>query len=139
MKLITIAILVLLSSLVNGQDTIGIKKATAILNNALVTKDTMVLKRLISSKISYGHSNGWLQTKQDIIADFVSGKIEYKKIETAEENYTLSKKVVAIRSVTKVEGKINGSVFNMTLQVLQVWKKVKRNWVLIARQSVKLS
>lgn len=79
MKLITIAILVLLSSLVNGQDNIGIKKATAILNNALVTKDTTVLKRLISSKISYGHSNGWLQTKQDIIADFVSGKIEYKK------------------------------------------------------------
>lgn len=80
-----------------------------------------------------------MQTKQDIIADFVSGKIEYKKIETAEENYTLSKKVVAIRSVTKVEGKVNGSVFNMTLQVLQVWKKVKRNWVLIARQSVKKS
>jgi len=139
MKLITITILVLLSSLVNGQDTIGIKKATSTLNNALVTKDTTVLKRLISSRIGYGHSNGWLQTKQDIIADFVSGKIEYKKIETAEENYTFSKKAVAIRSVTKVEGRINGSIFNMTLQVLQVWKKVKRNWVLIARQSVKMS
>jgi hypothetical protein len=94
---------------------------------------------LVLEQISYGHSNGWLQTKQDLITDFATGKIEYTKIEEGEKFFTKTKQAIAVRNISKVEGVVNGYVFSMSLQVLQVWKKVKKNWVLLARQSVKVN
>jgi hypothetical protein len=139
MKLIFIAIFVSISSLVVAQDTVQLKKVTELFNNALLTKDTNLIKQLVHKQISYGHSNGWLQTKQDLITDFATGKIEYTKIEEGEKFFTKTKQAIAVRNISKVEGVVNGYVFSMSLQVLQVWKKVKKNWVLLARQSVKVN
>ena len=139
MKLIFIAIFVSISSLVVAQDTVQLKKVTELFNNALLKKDTNLIKQLVLEQISYGHSNGWLQTKQDLITDFATGKIEYTKIEEGEKFFTKTKQAIAVRNISKVEGVVNGYVFSMSLQVLQVWKKVKKNWVLLARQSVKVN
>jgi hypothetical protein len=139
MKLIFIAIFVSISSLVFAQDTVQLKKVTELFNNALLKKDTNLIKQLVHKQISYGHSNGWLQTKQDLITDFATGKIEYTKIEEGEKFFTKTKQAIAVRNISKVEGVVNGYVFSMSLQVLQVWKKVKKNWVLLARQSVKVN
>ena len=139
MKLIFIAIFVSISSLVVAQDTVQLKKVTELFNNALLEKDTNLIKQLVLEQISYGHSNGWLQTKQDLITDFATGKIEYKKIEEGEKSFTKTNQAIAVRNISKVEGVVNGYVFSMSLQVLQVWKKVKKNWVLLARQSVKVN
>ena len=139
MKLIFIAIFVSISSLVFAQDTVQLKKVTELFNNALLTKDTNLIKQLVHKQISYGHSNGWLQTKQDLITDFATGKIEYTKIEEGEKSFTKTKQAIAVRNISKVEGVVNGYVFSMSLQVLQVWKKVKKNWILLARQSVKVN
>jgi hypothetical protein len=139
MKLIFIAIFVSISSLVVAQDTVQLKKVTELFNNALLKKDTNLIKQLVHKQISYGHSNGWLQTKQDLITDFATGKIEYTKIEEGEKFFTKTKQAIAVRNISKVEGVVNGYVFSMSLQVLQVWKKVKKNWVLLARQSVKVN
>lgn len=139
MKLIFIAIFVSISSLVFAQDTVQLKKVTELFNNALLEKDTNLIKQLVLEQISYGHSNGWLQTKQDLITDFATGKIEYTKIEEGEKFFTKTKQAIAVRNISKVEGVVNGYVFSMSLQVLQVWKKVKKNWVLLARQSVKVN
>ena len=127
------------SSLVIGQDTIGLRKAITAIDMALLSKDTLNIEKLIAIDISYGHSNGWMQTKQDLMDDFTTGKIEYKKIESGDGTFVINKKTVAVRCITKVEGVVNGTAFNMSLQVLQVWKKVKNSWILIARQSVKMS
>jgi hypothetical protein len=139
MKLIFITIFVSISSLVFAQDTVQLKKVTELFNNALLKKDTNLIKQLVHKQISYGHSNGWLQTKQDLITDFATGKIEYTKIEEGEKSFTKTKQAIAVRNISKVEGVVNGYVFSMSLQVLQVWKKVKKNWVLLARQSVKVN
>ena len=139
MKLIFIAIFVSISSLVVAQDTVQLKKVTELFNNALLKKDTNLIKQLVLEQISYGHSNGWFQTKQDLITDFATGKIEYTKIEEGEKFFTKTKQAIAVRNISKVEGVVNGYVFSMSLQVLQVWKKVKKNWVLLARQSVKVN
>ncbi|MBP9214972.1 MAG: nuclear transport factor 2 family protein [Chitinophagaceae bacterium] len=138
MKLIFIAIFVSISSLVVAQDTVQLKKVTELFNNALLKKDTNLIKQLVHKQISYGHSNGWFQTKQDLITDFATGKIEYKKIEEGEKSFTKTNQAIAVRNISKVEGVVNGYVFSMSLQVLQIWKKVKKNWILIARQSVKV-
>ena len=140
MKALIITILLIVNgSFVIAQDTTGLKKATAALNMALLEKDSVGLKKLMADHLLYGHSNLWLQSKQEVIADLFNGKIGYKKIETGTENFTINDDVIAVRSITKVEGILKGTAFGLNLQVLQVWKKIKKNWVLIARQSVKIS
>ena len=137
--LIYIGCLFLINNGLFAQDTTGLKKATASLNRALVEKDSVVLKKLVADNISYGHSNMWLQSKQELIGDLFNGKIDYKRIETGQESFTVNKGVIAVRSNTKVEGALKGNLFSLNLQVLQVWKKIKKHWVLIARQGVKVS
>jgi hypothetical protein len=139
MKLYLLIITVTVSSLVIGQDTTGLKKVTVLLNEALLKKDSSVLMQLLDNNISYGHSNGWIQSKSDVVQDFSSGKISYTKMEVSDEKFLMQKQAVAIRNVTTVEGIVSGNVFKMSLQVLQVWKRIKGKWVLIARQSVKLT
>jgi hypothetical protein len=139
MKVLLLTILLFASSLVIGQDTVGLRKEIGDLNEALLKKDAAVLNGLLDKQLIYGHSNGWLQTKEDLVTDFANGKIEYKKIEPSEFNYTITKQAIAVRSITKIEGVVNGNAFSMNLQVLQIWKRIKRHWVLIARQAVKLS
>ena len=122
-----------------AQDTIGLKKAMESLNQALLSNDSSRVKLLVAKEIAYGHSNGWTQSKQEMINDMFNGKLEYKKIEVSEESYTVNKETVAVTSKTIVDGVLNKTVkFSLNLRVMQVWKKVKNGWVLIARQSVKI-
>ena len=60
-------------------DTISLKKAVAELNDALVKRDTVQLKKLLDDKVNYGHSNAWVQTKRDIINDLYNGKANLYK------------------------------------------------------------
>lgn len=139
MKLYLLILTLTMNSLVIGQDTTGLKNATVLLNEALLKKDSSVLMQLLDNNVSYGHSNGWIQSKSDVVKDFSSGKISYTKMEVSDEKFLMQKQAVAIRNVTAVEGIVSGNVFKMSLQVLQVWKRIKGKWVLIARQSVKLT
>ena len=139
MKLYLLLIMLTMSSLVIGQDTTELKKATVLLNEALLKKDSSVLMQLLDINIGYGHSNGWIQSKSDVLQDFASGKISYTKLEVSDEKFQIQQQAVAIRNITTVEGVVSGNSFKMSLQVLQVWKRIKGKWVLIAIQSVKLT
>ena len=54
-------------------DSVSLKQAMSDLDKALVTKDEKALLQLLHADVSYGHSNGWVQNKTDIINDLRSG------------------------------------------------------------------
>jgi len=122
-----------------AQDTTGLKQAMESLNQALLSNDSSGVKLLVVKEIAYGHSNGWMQSKQEMVNDMFNGKLQYKKIEVSEESFTINKEAIAVTSKTIVDGVLNKTInFSLNLRVMQVWKKVKNGWVLIARQSVKV-
>src|ERR1700733_8837067 len=51
------------------------------LKNALLRKDSAGLNTLLSEDVSYGHSNGLVKKKAQLIRDVVSGEKDYKSIE----------------------------------------------------------
>jgi hypothetical protein len=106
----------------------------------LINKDEKILTQLLNEEVSYGHSNGWVQNKADIINDLKSGKLTYTKIEN--ESVTIAainKQWATVRINTNAEGKApNGNAFQLKLHVLEVWVKTKNGWELIARQGTKL-
>lgn len=120
-------------------DSGGVKQAISKLDNALIKQDSAALDILLDGKLSYGHSNGWVQTKKDVWTDFKNGTITYKKINTGSISCSaVGKDWMTVRMNTAVTGTRNGSDFELNLHVLQVWKKEKKGWQLVARQSTKL-
>jgi hypothetical protein len=120
-------------------DSISLKKAMSNLDRALINKDEKTLVQLLHADVSYGHSNGWVQNKNDIIGDMKSGKLAYSKIEnTSAKIVAVNSNWATVRTNTDAEGSINGTAFQLKLHVLQVWLRTKIGWQLLARQSTKL-
>ena len=121
-------------------DSVGLKNAMQQLDKALLQKDETILNSVLHKDLSYGHSNGWIQSKSDILNDFTSGKLTYSKIENnSSAIIVINKEYATVKTNTNVEGVVNGTEFKLTLQIMQFWIKTKKGWQLIARQSTKLS
>lgn len=120
-------------------DSLGLKRAMDQLDRALLQNDASSLQSLLHKDLSYGHSNGWVQSKQELIKDGGSGKMVYGKIEHSGQMIrAIDKKWATVQTNTRAAGKVNGNEFSLSLQVMQVWIRVKRAWLLYARQSIKL-
>ena len=142
MKKIVLAFLI--SGFVNSSfaqiDSVGLKQVMQQLDNALLQKDEKILRIVLHKDASYGHSNGWIQSKDDILNDFTSGKLVYNRIENNSlAIVTISKKYATVKTNTNAEGIVNGTAFKLTLHIMQFWIKTKKGWQLIARQSAKQS
>jgi len=121
-------------------DSIGLKKAMQQLDKALLQKDETVLRSVLHDDLSFGHSNGWIQSKNDILSDFASGKLTYNKFENNSSSIVkISKEYATVKTNTNAEGEVNGTAFKLTLHIMQFWIKTKKGWQLIARQSAKQS
>src|SRR5437762_14026047 len=120
-------------------DSVSLKEAMSNLDKALMNKDEKALVRLLHQDMSYGHSNGWVQNKTDIINDLKSGKLAYDKIEnTSSMIAAINGNWATVRTNTNAEGKVNGNAFQFKLHILEVWLKTSAGWQLLARQSTKL-
>ena len=137
MKYLLVIVLLVSGFLVNGQ-TSFLKDAAKKLDRALVMKDTVTLKLLLHSDLTYGHSNGWVETRADVIKDLISGKLVYNKIESSDARWITGKNWASVRSKTEIKYVMDGKEGDLNLHVLQVWLKTNRGWQLLARQSTKL-
>ncbi len=134
-----IALFFLSVSAVAQVDSTGLKEAMLRLDKALLEKDTAALRLVLHKDVSYGHSNGWVQTKKNILDDLVSGKLLYTKIETRDlALLAINKKWATAKMITNAEGAVSGTAFNLKLHVMQVWIRLKKGWQLMARQSTKI-
>lgn len=121
-----------------GAQTMFVKQAAAKLEKALVAKDTVTLKQLLHKNLSYGHSNGWVQSKEEVVKDLVSGKIIYEKMESRDPQWTTGSDWATLRTTTDLNFLMDGKEGVLKLHVLQVWMKTNKGWQLLARQSTKL-
>jgi len=137
MKIRITIVLLFISSFIFAQ-TSFLKDAVTKLDKALIAKDTVLLKQLLHKDLTYGHSNGWIETKADVIKDLISGKLAYDKIESREVKWTVANDVATMRSTTEVNYSLDNKPGELKLHVLQVWLKTNKGWQLLSRQSTKL-
>jgi hypothetical protein len=114
MRIFFIITLFFTSLVVAGQvDSIGLKDVMKKLDKALLEKDAGVLKTVLHKELSFGHSNGWVQTRDDIMNDFTSGKLTYNKFENNSSAIVkISKKYATVKTNANAEGVVNGTAFN---------------------------
>lgn len=132
-------VLFLINSSFAQVDSIGLKETMQKLDKALLQKDEAVLKSVLHEDLSYGHSNGWIESKNDVLNDLKSGKLVYSKIENSSSAIVnINKKWATVKTNINAEGAVNGTAFKLTLHVMLFWMKTMKGWQLIARQSSKL-
>ena len=94
---------------------------------------------LFSKDVSFGHSNGWIQNLEDFKKDFASKIVVYKEIKQIEIlELKKRKKTVSIRRVIQVSGFYMNELFEMKLNLLEIWLKKNSHWKLWSRQSVEM-
>jgi len=137
MKIVVTILFLFVYSLSLAQ-TSFLKEAMAKLDKALIAKDTITLKQLLHKDLSYGHSNAWVETKEDVIKNLISGKLAYSKIESKDFLWTASKDWATVRTTSAINYLLDGEEGTLQWHVMQCWLKTNKGWQLIARQSTKL-
>ncbi|MES2848320.1 MAG: nuclear transport factor 2 family protein [Bacteroidota bacterium] len=106
-------------------------------HQALVNKNTVSLNQQTDKALSYGHSNGWVQNKKDLINDLKTGLISYQSFKEDSIEVNINGNVANVRFKAGVEATMKGTAINLKLSVLEVWIRKSKRWVLFARQGVK--
>ena len=108
-------------------------------HQALVKKNTGSINQQTDKALSYGHSNGWVQTKTDMIKDFERGYISYQSFKEDSITVMINDNMANVRFVADITATLNGTttVNNYHLRVLEVWVKKSKRWILFGRQAVK--
>lgn len=108
-------------------------------HQALVKQNTVAINQQTDKALSYGHSNGWVQSKKDLIKDFERGYISYQSFKEDSITVSMNDNMANVRFVADITATLNGTtvVNNYHLKVLEVWVKKGKRWVLFARQATK--
>jgi len=134
-----LSLLVLFSFVFANAQTEEEKLTTALkeFHQALVNKNTASINQQTDKALSYGHSNGWVETKTDVIKDLETGYIVYHSYKEDSLKITINESVANARFVADVRATLNGNDTNVHLKVLEVWVKKGKRWILFARQGVR--
>ncbi|HET6995825.1 MAG TPA: nuclear transport factor 2 family protein [Chitinophagaceae bacterium] len=106
-------------------------------HQALVNKNTASINQQTDKALSYGHSNGWVETKSDVIKDLETGYLVYHSYKEDSLNITMDESMANVRFVADIKATMNGNDTNVHLKVLEVWVKKGKRWILFARQGVR--
>lgn len=119
------------------QDSSKVLLAVDQMEKALVAKDSVTLLRLLHPSLVFGHSNGWTQSKSEVLSDMSRRFLIYERIDRQSLSISINKKYAHVKERILVEGNVNGTAFKLTLFVLQLWVDTKKGWQMLSRQSAK--
>ena len=121
MKVVSIVFFSLLSAWSFAQSDVDQLTATVKdFHQALVNKDIASINRRTDEALSYGHSNGWVETKADVIKDLQTGYISYESFREDSITVSVSGAVANVRYVADVSATLKGTTNSFHLKVLEV-------------------
>lgn len=120
-----------------SNDEIKLTQTLKEFHQALVKKNTVSINQQTDKALSYGHSNGWVETKADIIKDLETGYISYQSYTEDSISIAINTNMANVRFVADITATMKEETNTYHLKVLEVWVKKGNRWVLFARQAVK--
>jgi hypothetical protein len=131
-----LSLLIIFSALASNAQTDEDKVLTTSkeFHQALVQQNKVSINQQTDKACSYGHSNGWIQNKADLIKDFETGRISYQSFKEDSISVVLNSNLATVRFVADIVATNNGVKSNNHLKVVEVWVKKGKRWILFARQ-----
>ena len=119
------------------------KEETEIMNLAkkkfrwMIEKKIDSLSVLTDERLSYIHSNGWIQTKKDFIEDF-SGKLIYHDIQVVELYSRVYRRSAVVTGKGHFTVSLNGNRLEVDLLFTEVYIRSGGKWKLVSRHANRL-
>lgn len=106
-------------------------------HQALVNKNTVSINQQTDKAMSYGHSNGWVETKAEMMKNLETGFISYSSYKEDSIVVNMNGNMANVRFIADIGATLNGTAAVYHLKVLEVWVKKGKRWLLFGRQAVK--
>lgn len=140
-KILSIALLCLFSLVTFAQsskDNQVWSRVEALSKAVFEMKDSLALLDLVSSKVTYGHSNGVIEDKATMVQKAVSNKTIYKNSVLEKLSVDVDGSTAIVRHNFRATSVENGTEALLNLSIMQVWRKEKGKWRIWARQAVRI-
>ena len=115
-------------------DEAAVTDMVEILRKGLFDKDKGKLDQVSAAQLSYGHSDGRVETKDEFITAVMNRKATVKSLAFPELKVTVVGNNAIARHIYLAESEQDGKVTNTRIGALQVWQKQDGGWKLLARQ-----
>jgi len=142
LKQILIIVFILTSGLfVNAQskDEKAVANVIEQLRQAMLDGDSVKLAELTDDGLTYGHSLGKLENKQQFVGALASGTSDFQVLDITEQKITVKNKTAVVRHNIAANILENGKPTAVKLHVLLVFAKDHKKWKLLGRQAIRLS
>ena len=106
-------------------------------HQALVNRNTVSINQQTDKALSYGHSNGWVETKMGMIKNLETGYLDYHSYKEDSLQLMINGNMANARFVADINVTLNGNTGDYHLKVLEVWVRKGKRWILFARQAIK--
>ncbi len=107
-------------------------------HQALVSGNTVSINQQTDKVLSYGHSNGWVETKTEMISNLETGYTKYFSIKEDSVTVQINGNMANLRFVGDYNVALKGGTpVTYHLKVLEVWVRKGKRWILFARQAVR--
>ena len=101
----------------------------------IVDKKIDSLSFVLDDRLTFIHSNGWVQTKKELIADLQSDKLTYVSIEVLEAMVRMYSKSAVVNGKGKFTATMNGTTNTYDLAYTETYVLHKREWKLASRHA----
>jgi ketosteroid isomerase-like protein len=108
------------------------------LRKASLAADKAKLTALASDQISYGHSDGRVQNKAEMLEGFATRKATVKSIDFPELKIAVTGNTAVSRHLYVSESELDGKTTNTKIGVIECWNKQDGGWKLLGRQGFKI-
>ena len=105
---------------------------------AMIEVDTVILDSILADELTYTHTNGWLQTKEELMSTLESGELNYTSAITNDvvvRTYETSAVVTGTASM-KVESQ--EKEYSLRISFIDVYVKKNGSWQMVAWQSTRI-
>ena len=96
------------------------------------------LQMVLEKQLVYIHSNGWVESKAEVIADLKSGKLNYLKVNVTEAKARIYKNTAIVNGKGVFNVMLEGKPVEINLLYTEVYINKKNNWQLASRHANKM-
>jgi len=119
-------------------DEAAVNQAIEALREGILKQDKAKLDQVCASQISYGHSDGRSETKDQFINGVMNRKQTQKSLAFPELKVFVVGDNAVARHIYLGESELDGKQNTTRIGALQVWQKQGGSWKLLARQGFRL-
>ena len=119
-------------------DEAAVEQAMENLRKAMFARDANGFEALLSENVSYGHSAGRIENKQEFIKAALANKSVMKSLTFTEQTIKVTGNHAIVRNTYNGVSELDGKTNTTKIGVLLVWAKEGGTWRLYARQAFRL-